>query len=80
VADLMYQSEELRRCVQDWGRAHGIDVGERLVDVLVDRFEASTATVVDARPEADTLLISLLSPAWAGHKELAILPTGGVAW
>jgi hypothetical protein len=80
VAELQYQSEELRQQVDAWGRSRGIDVHEQLLDALVDRFEVTSATILDVRPVADTLLIRMESSAWAGQKELAVLPTGGVAW
>jgi hypothetical protein len=77
---LSYASEAVRCRLENWAEAHGIDVVRQLIDVLVDRFESPTATVVEARAEADTLSLTLSAPAWAHQRELVVLPTGGVAW
>lgn len=80
MSELSYDSEAIRHCVQDWGQAHGIDVAERLIDALVDRFEVPQASVVEAHAEGDTLFVKLSAPSWPHQQELAVLPTGGVAW
>ena len=80
MSNLKYGSEAIRHCLGDWGQAHGIDVVQRLTNLLLDRFESPTATVVEARAEADTLFVKLSAPSWAHQRELAILRTGEVAW
>jgi hypothetical protein len=80
VSKLNYDSEAIRHRVQDWGQAHGVDVAERLIETLVDRFEVIQATVVEAHAENDTLFVKLSAPSWGHQQELAVLPTGGVAW
>ena len=80
MSNLSCDSDAIRHCAQDWGQAHGVDVAQRFVYALVDRFEVPQAAVVDARTEGDTLFVKLPAPSWAHQQERAVLPTGGVAW
>jgi len=80
MTELLYQSDELRLRLDAWGRVNNVNVDERLVEVLADCFDTKSASVLNAWQVADTMVVRLASPLWPDHKELAVLPTGGVAW
>jgi hypothetical protein len=79
---ISYQSELVRHCVKKWEKSHPVDVVQRLSGLLVDVdwFEAEAAVIVAAREEADSLYLKLSAHSWATQRELAVLPSGEVAW
>jgi hypothetical protein len=84
---IQYRSAELKQALVAWSRGLGIRVEspveayeEHLSEWCASHFDATIATIDAIKSDRDVMMLSVSSDGWAGQKEIALLPDGGLAW